>query len=129
MGDWFVLHQLSKNVDSFFFRQLISDIEHELLGTSSATALPGRKLSYRPTYRRKPQHGNDQETPNDNSIKRQSNLSVPSATKNLPVIALRPNKSAITFGGSSSSDSDGPRKIDEEEENGMLDASRNTLNA
>ena len=127
MGDWFVLHQLSKNVDSFFFRQLISDIEHELLGTSSATALPGRKLSYRPT--RKPQHGNDQETTNDNSIKRQSNLSVPSATKNLPVIALRPNKSAITFGGSSSSDSDGPRKIDEEEENGMLDASRNTLNA
>ena len=85
-------------------------------------------MSYRPTYRRKPQHGNGQETPNDNSLKRQSNLSVPSATRNLPVIALRPNKSAITFGGSSSSDSDGPRKIDEEEENGMLDASRNTLN-
>ena len=129
MGDWFVLRQLSKNVDSFFFRQLISEIEHELLGTSAATALPGRKLSYRPMYRRKHQHGNDQETPNDNSLKRQSNLSVPSATRNLPVIALRPNKSAITFGGSSSSDSDGPRKIDEEEEYGTLDASRNTLNA
>ena len=118
-----MLHQLSKNVDSFFFRQLISEIEHELLGTSSATAMPGRKLSYRPRN----VVNNSRETTNDNSLKRQSNLSGLSATKNVPVIALRPNKSAISFAGDSSSDSDGPRKIDEEDENEIINVSRNTL--
>ena len=106
-----MLHQLSKNVDSFFFRQLITEIELELLGTSATTAMPGRKTSYRPT-------SIHVELPKDNSMKRQSKISSLSAAKNLPVIALRPNKSAISFAASSSSLSDGPGKIDEEEEIG-----------
>ena len=110
------MHQLSKNVDSFFFRQLIIEIEQELLGSTAAAIMPGRKLSYRPKQRT----SGYQETPND-SLRRQpqregskNNLSL---KRNVPVIALHPNKSAISFAAESDSDSDEPRKNDDEDDN------------
>ena len=114
------MHQLSKNVDSFFFRQLIIEIEQELLGTTAAAIMPGRKLSYRPKQRT----SGYQDTPPD-SLRKQhpkegskSNLSL---KRNIPLIALHPSKSAISFAAESDSESDEPRKNHDDEDNERMD--------
>lgn len=55
-GDWFLLHQLSKNVNQYFFREFIKELRNDLRERPEATygrgqgkRRPGKKVSRSPT--------------------------------------------------------------------------------
>ena len=87
VGDWFVLYQLSKNVDSYFFRMFINELEKDL---NEDTIAP----PFLPEPTAKPQR------PRSNR-------------RSFPPVFLRPNKSSVSIDVESASDSEAPR-VDEE---------------
>jgi hypothetical protein len=93
VGDWFVLYQLSKNVDSFFFRMFINELEKGMRDDASIQIQPP--------------------TPSEKSDKRTSRRN--SNRNSKTPFFLRPSRSEVSIEVESASDSE-PKKIDEEPE-------------
>ena len=96
MGDWFVLYQLSKNVDSFFFRMFINELDKGMRDDASRGS-----IQIQPP------------TPSGRSSNRNS---YPHSL--IPPIhhATRPRRSEVSIEVESASDDSEPKKIDEEPE-------------
>ena len=111
VGDWFVLYQLSKNVDSYFFRMFITELEKSLKENQppqiSAPEQPSQVFSSNQPSRlgsldigrkkAKRKHGNK------SSNKRGCRTA----------LVLHPNQSAVSFQDDSSDSSVPKIKVDE----------------